>query len=950
MAAFAALLSMFAAGAVAAVPVHIVKTDLKPLIRAGFDSPVQFAVLVPHAVSVASGGSWSTSAGRATWRYAVEVPTAVSLSFHATSSSLPDSAVLVVRGTQTTTSYRARDLHGGELWSRIQPGAALQFALTVPAADRARVAFSIVSLQAGYRSLGPGVHDHPYYRELKAQQAAAASNAACVTNYACKVSPSNTPPGSATLGLVVGNLYQCTGSLINDVPGDNTPYILTARHCETGHLGGGLPGAASTVTVYWDAMTACGATLGSIYDAGVPIQTGARTIVEQQDAWLIELDDLPVVSDAQLAGFDASGGSVQGGYTIHHAEGYDKQFTGWFGQAAVLQQSAVLGVSYVSDFLETVNATGNIGPGASGSGLFDQYDHLVGLLSLGRTSNDASGYGSCPVANPPQPTGGNGVADFTGLAAVWNSTADATSTTGSATLRSVLDPNNSGVTVVPSAPVAVVSFGATEDTVIFGQPVRLMWNAVNATQCSASDGIAGDGWTGTLPASGTRLVTEAGAGVVTYTLSCVYPGGRSSKASTRITWASPAPQLQFAASTVSAWVGSAVNLTWTSNVAPCSISGGVSLGNLPSSGTTTISAPAAGEVLYTLTCGPANGSGSMPALVQWLTPNLVFNANGTDRLLGAAFSLQWVTAPNTQCTPAGGAPNDGWASTAFPAGSAQEFAPQVTTPGTYTYSLTCSAGALSLQRSVTVTFEDNAPYASAALGSPSVTFSDSPADYVTLTYNSNLSSCNLSSTPSINTNSAAVGSGPQGVLTLAPSASGTYQLSLQCTAFIAGATTTASTTNMTLTVLPPPSPTATLSFNPGTAVVAGQSFTVAWSSTDAEACTASGGIPGGAWALSVGAEQPPAGSVAEIAQPGQFTFGLTCQSVDPSVGSVVTQATLDISAPAPSVAASPASATSGGGHGGGGAIGVLELALLGVLGALRCAARVPVAAGRRRAA
>jgi hypothetical protein len=132
--------------------------------------------------------------------------------------------------------------------------------------------------------------------------------------------------------------------------------------------------------------------------------------------------------------------------------------------------------------------------------------------------------------------------------------------------------------------------------------------------------------------------------------------------------------------------------------------------------------------------------------------------------------------------------------------------------------------------------------------------------------------------------------------------------------------------------------------------VAGQSFTVAWSSTDAEACTASGGIPGGAWALSVGAEQPPAGSVAEIAQPGQFTFGLTCQSVDPSVGSVVTQATLDISAPAPSVAASPASATSGGGHGGGGAIGVLELALLGVLGALRCAARVPVAAGRRRAA
>src|SRR5579863_6609043 len=92
------LASMLPAATFAGVPVHIVKTDLKPLIRAGMDSPVQFAVLVPHAVSASSGGSWSTAGGRATWRYAVDVPTAVSLSFHATNSSLPASATLVIRG------------------------------------------------------------------------------------------------------------------------------------------------------------------------------------------------------------------------------------------------------------------------------------------------------------------------------------------------------------------------------------------------------------------------------------------------------------------------------------------------------------------------------------------------------------------------------------------------------------------------------------------------------------------------------------------------------------------------------------------------------------------------------------------------------------------------------------------------------------------------------------
>ena len=253
------------------------------------------------------------------------------------------------------------------------------------------------------------------------------------------------------MALTVANQFQCTGSLINDIPGDNTHYLLTARHCETGQLGGGDLTAAQNVTVYWDATSACGTTAGSIYDGTVQTQTGAQTIVEQQDAWLLKLDVSPVVSDAQFAGFDASGGTVNGGYSIQHAEGYDKQFTAWFGQAAVLQQSDVLG-STLSNFLETVNQTGNIGPGASGSGLFDQNDHLVGLLTLGRETSDPSGYGSCPATTPSAPNGTNGVADFTSLAAIWHSTADNSSTTGSATLQSVLDPANTGTLVAPSLP------------------------------------------------------------------------------------------------------------------------------------------------------------------------------------------------------------------------------------------------------------------------------------------------------------------------------------------------------------------------------------------------------------------------------------------------------------------------------------------------------------------
>lgn len=255
---------------------------------------------------------------RATWRYTVRIPTAISMSFHADKVSLPSSAQLTVTGI-SSFSYRARDVRKGAIWSRITPGPMLDFALTVAAVDRSRVVFDILTLQAGYRSLGPGVADHPLYKLLKAR-AAGSSNATCVQNYQCNISTANSAPAAATVGLVIENLYQCTGSLINDVPGDNAPYVLTARHCESGHLGGGNPSAADTVTVYWDAVSPCGQALGSLYDPGISTQTGATTIVEQQDAWLIRLDASPVVTDAQFVGVDASGGAVQGGYTTFAGE------------------------------------------------------------------------------------------------------------------------------------------------------------------------------------------------------------------------------------------------------------------------------------------------------------------------------------------------------------------------------------------------------------------------------------------------------------------------------------------------------------------------------------------------------------------------------------------------------------------------------------------------------
>lgn len=889
------------------VPVHIVATDLRPLIRAAIGSRVQFAVSVPHSASTATAGTWSSDGDTATWSYALRVPTAVSLSFHAVRSSLPQSAVLVVRGERTTSSYRGRDLHRGELWSRIHPGDALQLTLSVARTERDQVALNLVSLQAGYRSLGPGVSDHPYYRQLLHPQPNGSGNSSCITNYECEVNASNAPAGAASAALVIENLYQCSGVLMNDVPESNTPYVLTARHCETGALGGGNPGAADDATVYWDATTPCGASLGSIYDPSVQTQTGAQTLVEQQDAWLIRLDSSPVVSDAQLSGFDASGGAVIGGYTAHYGEGNDEQYTGWFGTAAAVQENDILGSSYVSNFWETVNQVGNIAPGASGSGLFDQNNHLVGTLTLGRETSDPSGYDSCPLPNPPEPNGSNGVADFTALAAVWNSTADTSSTTGAVTLKSVLDPNDTGTTVVPSQAAAQISFAAFNTDLFFvNTPEAIQWTAVNATACAASGGNPGDGWSGVnLPGSGSLTVQESVTGAVTYRLTCQFSGGRTGSASVSFQWANLA-QVQFNAPFV-VWTTRPATLTWSSDVTPCALSGGgLALTNLPASGSITTTQASAGYLQYTVTCGVPNNSASGTNGVNYVTPSLLFEANGTDRLIGQTFFLQWITQADS-CTPSGGAPNDGWATTAIHPGneSVASFSPTVTTAGTYTYTLTCSSGPISLQQSVTVTFENNAPYVSAALSATTVAFSDSPADYSTLTWDSNLSTCSLSTTPNLPGIEPTLPSYdsntpfdtlplPQGMLTMAPAASGSFVLTVTCTVPTINGLTVSSTP-VTLTVNPPAAPTAAISVNP-TSVLAGDTFSISWTSTNAASCTQSGGLPNGEWGSPAAAEVPPSGSLTELAVAGSFTFTLSCQSLDPALPPATAEAALTIQA------------------------------------------------------
>jgi hypothetical protein len=887
------LLLLFLIDSAWAAPVDVLSVNMAGLIDRAAGQPERFAAGIPHTVNISKNGAWSGGASLTrVWSYSVQVPTAVSLSFHAWQAVFPPSAVLTVTGSKASVTYRARDLGRGELWSRPLVGDTLTVSLSVAASDAGLVQLQIDSVQAGYRSLGGGVPDHPYFARLKSIRAAAATQS-CTENYSCHANSSSQGPANATVAVVIANEYQCTGTLINNTRNDFTPYVLTARHCQNGELGGGAPQAASSITVYWDAVTACGPALGSIYDGTARSQSGATTVVEQQDAWLVKLDDAPVASDAFWAGWDATGSAFTGGYSVHHALGFNKQYVSWYGQAFAQTISAkTLSIGYDSSLWGVVNQVGSVGSGASGGALFDPNNRLVGSATFAALQNGENSPGVCPATPPSTPAADTVTAQYTSLAAVFASTADSTSTTGTVTLQSILDPINTGQLTNDGAGTIPVTLNASTTSPTTFQTLTLTWNVAGAQSCTASGGVSGDGWAGAKPISGSTTINNYTGGQINYTLTC--SSGNSSGTSTvSVSWfkvityislvnGNPGPVM----------IGGSVFLEWSPNVTPCVARGGVSgdgwAGSKAGSGfqSQNLTATQLGTVTYSMTCGTGPQAVTEQVTVTVVPLAVTMTSNATQLRVGSEASLNWIGAGSgDSCSTSGGGSGDGWASQTNQGTTQMEYISE-TTPGTYTYTITCTGGGQTVTQSQTVVFTNDSPMVSLTAVSPTQQIYPQLVPItppVDLQWSSNVSGCFLSAMgPEGNTSVTLNGTYPSGTASDAEFMAGAYIYQLQCGQYQATAAIqwTTSTPKLTLTA-------------PTTTWVANDSYPISWS-TNTEPCTQTGGSPGDGWAGNYSPGQ--AQQTVTETQPGNYTFTLTC-----GTGSSRGQAQLNVTVPPPAV-------------------------------------------------
>lgn len=210
--------------------------------------------------------------------------------------------------------------------------------------------------------------------------------------------------------------YLCSGGLINNTRDDGTPYFLTASHCV------GTSSEASTVVAYFNyedascsyiipykSQTLSGATL---------VTTGSSS-----DYTLLKFG-IPVPSSYQpyFAGWNVSGTAPTNTVCIHHPNGETKKIAVdndpavSYGETISWEDGGIspAGSHWRVSFDEGVTYSGS-----SGGPLLDQDGYIIGQLHGGSSSTDYFGKLSYSWLNPDTPY---------------------------ATLKSYLDPDNSGVT------------------------------------------------------------------------------------------------------------------------------------------------------------------------------------------------------------------------------------------------------------------------------------------------------------------------------------------------------------------------------------------------------------------------------------------------------------------------------------------------------------------------
>ncbi|MGA9340705.1 MAG: hypothetical protein WBV61_00035 [Rhodanobacteraceae bacterium] len=387
----------------------------------------------PVSISSEYNGLWETlDDGSRLWRIDVRAPGATDLHLGFDRYRLPPGATLhvIAASGYYQGPYTQEDATSGDaFWAPMLPGDSATLELHIPAgAVLAPDALELADVGAGFLDL--------FHLEKATASTGPGTSGPCNVNVIC---PLGTPYGNEIRAVAYyefqdntpeggGQTYICSGTLIADVPRDQTNYFLTAAHCVANS------DEAASMRVYWNYRSSqCPITVGYTLADN---QTGAhlRATRADVDFTLVELDRTPDPDwHVYYAGWDASNTTPDGTISIHHPSGDVAKITA--GPRPLTTPNCVDEGPLNTHWQTGPYTQGTTEGGSSGSGLFVPSGAAAGARLLIGTLT--GGTAMCSSTQPTDPN--NGYDCYGKLAIAWDGDE------AGSRLRDWLDPGATGV-------------------------------------------------------------------------------------------------------------------------------------------------------------------------------------------------------------------------------------------------------------------------------------------------------------------------------------------------------------------------------------------------------------------------------------------------------------------------------------------------------------------------
>lgn len=372
--------------------------------------PLKMGKILPVNLSIENSGEWiNLPDGVRIWRLAVKVPNALATSLYYDKFIIPEGGKLFIYSSDKRQII-------GAYTSRTNPAKRL-FATELVYGDEFTIEYvsSLKANETGTKADIPHieitgiayVYNHVRVLDSSGLRLAGFGNSgSCEVNVNCEEGANWQDQKKGVVKTIsrIGNTtYLCSGTIINNVSQDLTPYYLSAYHCFANQTAEELEqtgfyfhyetaGCANEENEPTDYKTLIGAEILVLN----PIGGGS------DGALLLLKDRIPVDYEVFFNGWDRRNIAPSSGVGIHHPHGDVKKISTytspassstWVGDGYVGASDAHWDVRYVA----TPNGWGVAEQGSSGSPLFNQNGLVVGTLTGGTAEclypNGANQYG-----------------------------------------------------------------------------------------------------------------------------------------------------------------------------------------------------------------------------------------------------------------------------------------------------------------------------------------------------------------------------------------------------------------------------------------------------------------------------------------------------------------------------------------------------------------------------